>query len=216
MKYCWRCILWSILVHEGSFSSEIEMKRKGKLAKRYTKSLGMVKYVNYNQCETWSLDKGFQTTALLQCRYPLIPTWTTSGSFTETYLGIVFCFELLKWSFLQKMALLVTDLVMKVQPHRNNLLLFYYLEGRLDISILLVEWSSFWISFCTLKLGIFVSMSPAGIISRLLSFLLLRHPPHRRPCQLQPLERFLSPSQLYHNPDHFQRVKSAGFIPKSF
>lgn len=36
-------------------------------------------------------------------------------------------------------SFLVTDLVMKIQPHRYNVLLFYYLKGRLNISILLIE-----------------------------------------------------------------------------
>lgn len=153
------------------------MKRNGKLAKRCTKSLGIEKYVSYYQCEVWSLNEDFEIAVLLQCRHLLIPSWTTSGSCREEYLGMVFWFELLRLCFLQKIALLITDLVMKIQPHRNNLLLFYYLKGRLNIYILLIEWSSFRTSFCTLMLAIFVGMSPASIISRLLSFLLLDETP---------------------------------------
>lgn len=163
------------------------MKKRGKVAKRYTKSLGMEKYVNYKQCEIWSLNKDFQIAVLLQCRHLLIPTWSTRGNCPEESREIVVCFELLGWSFLQKIALLVTDLVRKIQSDKNNLLLIYYLKGTLNIYILLIEWSRFWTSFCTLMLGVFVNMSSASIISRLLSFLLLSE---RYPLQMMSVTTF--------------------------
>lgn len=142
-----------------------EMKRKGNLAKRYTK------YVSYNQCEICSLDKDFQrvSTSAMQTSTDTNPGF--QWELHQEYLGILVWFELLQWSFLQKMALLVTGLIMKIQPYRN-LLLIYYLKVRLNISILLIEWS-FWTLFCALTLGIFLSLSPICIISRLLSFSIL-------------------------------------------
>lgn len=66
------------------------------MAKRCTKGLAIEKYVNYYQCEVWSLNEDFEIAVLLQCRQLLIPSWTTNGSCTEECLGMVFWFELLR------------------------------------------------------------------------------------------------------------------------